>query len=201
VNFPSLLAVSIDVASPVTCIYAAWLVGLVFWAIAAIFTRRTVQQQSQSSQMGQGAIAGAGFVILLNNRIPLGPLDARFRPDLTVIAWAGFAITAVGIGVMAWSRIALGRNWSANVTIKQGHELVRSGPYAFVRHPLYSGVLLAMLGTAIAFGQLRGLVGFALTFAGWWLKSRTEEQFMLQQFGARYEQYRREVKALIPYVL
>jgi len=177
------------------------LIGLAFWVVAALFRRRTVHQQSQSSEFGQGAIAGAGFVILLNHHMPLGPLEARFLPNKPWIGWFGFAITVAGIIAMALSRIALRGNWSANVTIKQDHELVRSGPYAFVRHPLYSGVLLAMLGTAIGFGQIRGLAGFALTFAGWWLKLRTEEEFMLQQFGARYEQYRREVKALIPGLL
>lgn len=76
-----------------------------------------------------------------------------------------------------------------------------SGPCAIVRHPLYSGVLLAMLGTAMSLGQVRGFIAFLLTFGGWWLKSRTEERFMLEQFGAHYRQYQQQVKALIPYLL
>lgn len=87
------------------------------------------------------------------------------------------------------------------MAIKKDHELVRTGPYAAVRHPLYAGVLSAMLGTAIFFGEVRGFIAFSLTFVGWWLKSRSEERFMVQQFGDRYRQYQRQVKALIPNLL
>jgi protein-S-isoprenylcysteine O-methyltransferase Ste14 len=91
--------------------------------------------------------------------------------------------------------------WSAVVTIKRDHRIIRRGPYAVVRHPIYSAGLLALLGTAIAFGAVRGLIGFALVFIGWWLKSRLEETFLERQFGADYAQYKREVKGLIPFVL
>lgn len=190
-----------DVADLKTWIYGAWVVGLVFWAVAAIASKRTIRKQSPASELGQGALAGAGFVLLFNRQIELGPLELRLLPHSPVVACIGLALTIIGLGVMAWSRIVLGRNWSATVTIKKDHELVSSGPYAIVRHPLYAGVLLAMFGTAISFGDLRGFIAFFLTFAGWWLKSRTEERFMVKQFGARYLQYQQQVKALIPYLL
>jgi protein-S-isoprenylcysteine O-methyltransferase Ste14 len=87
------------------------------------------------------------------------------------------------------------------VTIKQNHQLIRQGPYAIVRHPIYSGFLLGMLGTALALGEWRGLAGLALAFIGWGTKSRMEENFMAGQFGSAYIEYQREVKALIPFVL
>ena len=99
------------------------------------------------------------------------------------------------------SRVFLGRNWSAMVTIKQDHEIIRRGPYALVRHPMYSGFLLAVLGTALAVGEVRGLLALGFVFLGLWLKLRTEEQFLTEQFGAQYIQYQRESKALIPFVL
>ncbi len=99
------------------------------------------------------------------------------------------------------ARIFLGRNWSAVVTIKQDHEIIRRGPYALVRHPMYSGFLLAMLGTAVAMGEVRGLLAIGLAFLGLWLKLRTEESFLVEQFGVQYVQYRQETKALIPFVL
>jgi protein-S-isoprenylcysteine O-methyltransferase len=182
-------------------IYGAWIAGLAFWAAASIASKRTTRKQSPASELGQGAIAGAGFVLLFNRQIPLGPLDLRLVPYSAAAAYMGFALTILGLGFMAWSRIVLGRNWSATVTIKKDHELVSSGPYAIVRHPLYAGVLLAMLGTAIFFGEIRGFIAFLSTFGGWWLKSRTEERFMVEQFGARYAQYQRQVKAFIPYLL
>ena len=184
-----------------TWIYGAWIAGLAFWALASIASKRTMRAQSPASEMGQGALAGAGFVLLFNRQIALGPLDWRLAPNFAALDYAGLALTILGLSFMAWSRIVLGRNWSATVTIKEDHELVSSGPYAIVRHPLYAGVLLAMLGTAIYFGQIRGFIAFLLTFAGWWLKSRTEEAFLVEQFGTRYLQYQKQVKALIPHVL
>lgn len=94
--------------------------GLAFWAVASIASKRTMRKQSPASELGRGAIAGAGFVFLFNRQIDLGPLEWRLVPNSTVIAYAGFAATILGLGVMAWSRIVLGRNWSAAVTIKQG---------------------------------------------------------------------------------
>ncbi len=182
-------------------IYGAWIAALAFWALASIASKRTVRTQSQASELGQGVLAGSGFVVLFNRQIALGALDWRVVPDVAVFAYAGLALTIAGLCFMAWSRVALGRNWSATVTIKEDHDLVRSGPYAIVRHPLYAGVLLAMFGTAIFFGQIRGFIAFCLTFGGWWLKSRTEEAFMVEHFGAPYRRYQERVKALIPYVL
>ena len=78
---------------------------------------------------------------------------------------------------------------------------MQKGPYAVVRHPIYSGGLLAMLGSALAFGEVRGLVALGLAFTGWWFKSRLEEEFMERQFGAQYVAYKQRVKALIPLVL
>jgi protein-S-isoprenylcysteine O-methyltransferase Ste14 len=187
--------------SALTLIYGAWIVGLAFWAAASIASKRTMRRQSTGSELGQGAIAGAGFVMLFNSQINLGPLEWRLIPNAPIpiyIRVCGHRFGPWRHGMVAhrpW------RNWSAAVTIKKDHELVSSGPYAIVRHPLYSGVLLAMLGTAVSLGKLRGFVAFLLTFGGWWLKSRTEERFMLEQFGGRYLQYQRQVKALIPYLL
>jgi protein-S-isoprenylcysteine O-methyltransferase len=94
----------------------------------------------------------------------------------------------------------LGGNWSASVTVKQDHRLVRRGPYTIVRHPIYTGLLLALLGTAVALGELRGLLGVVVAFAAWRAKSRMEEAFMRQEFGLEYATYQGEVKALVPFI-
>ena len=128
-------------------------------------------------------------------------LNASFVPPTMAFHWLGLLITALGLAFAVWARVHLGRNWSGTVTVKENHELIRSGPYGLVRHPIYSGFLLAMLGTAIAFGEIRGLIAFVLAFIAWRAKSLIEERFMLDQFGDRYARYKRDVKALIPFVL
>jgi protein-S-isoprenylcysteine O-methyltransferase Ste14 len=113
----------------------------------------------------------------------------------------GLIMVAAGLGFSVWARVYLGRNWSAVVTIKQDHELVRGGPYGLVRHPIYSGLLFALLGTAVAIGEWRGLVAFAAITVGFLIKMRVEERFMDESFGEQYARYRREVAALILFVL
>ena len=97
-----------------------------------------------------------------------------------------------------WARFYIGQNWSSAVTIKIGHELIRTGPYAWVRHPIYSGLLLAMIGTALACRETRGLLAIVLLWLGFWIKSRMEEGFMRKAFGPEYQEYSRSTGALIP---
>ena len=113
--------------------------------------------------------------------------------------WIGLALTAIGLGFAIAARWWLGRNWSGRVTIKQQHQLIQNGPYALVRHPIYAGFLLALLGTALVHSELRGLIGLALAALGWIFKLRIEEALLSQQFGDAYLQYQRHVKALIPF--
>ena len=95
----------------------------------------------------------------------------------------------------------LGRNWSRSVTIKQGHELITTGPYGVVRHPIYTGILAGFLGMAIAISQVRGFIVFLLIFFAFWLKFRMEEVWMRSQFGETYTTYARKTAALVPYLL
>ncbi len=186
-------------------IYDTWVAFAVIWLLSAGFSKKTARSQTLGSRFLQGLLAASGFILMFGWRTQLRPplrfLHARFLPGAPTFEWAGFVIMLAGFAIAIWARVVLGRNWSATITIKQDHEIVRRGPYAIVRHPIYSGILLAMLGTAIYFGTFQGLVALALTFCGWWLKSRMEEQFMLQQFGQQYREYQQEVKALIPFVL
>ena len=87
------------------------------------------------------------------------------------------------------------------MTIKEGHQLIRTGPYSVVRHPIYSGLLLAVIGTALVVGEVRGLVAVTIAFTAWLAKLRTEEAFLMEQFGSQYEEYRRHTRALVPFIL
>jgi protein-S-isoprenylcysteine O-methyltransferase Ste14 len=113
----------------------------------------------------------------------------------------GAALTIAGLLFAVWAREHLGRNWSHSVTIKQGHELITTGPYTAVRHPIYTGILIGFLGMAIAISQVRGFIAFALMFLGFWVKLRLEEQWMRTQFGESYATYSQKTAALVPYLL
>jgi protein-S-isoprenylcysteine O-methyltransferase Ste14 len=109
-------------------------------------------------------------------------------------------MTIAGVAFAIWARVTLGRNWSGTVTIKQDHELIRTGPYALVRHPIYTGIMFAVLGTAIFDGEIRSIILIVATFSLLIHKMRMEEQFMTEQFGSGYTNYRQNTKALVPFV-
>ena len=129
-----------------------------------------------------------------------GWLFQRFLTRSLTTFWIGTAITAAGLGFSAWARVHLGRNWSATVTVKQDHELIRTGPYAIVRHPS-RWVLFGFIGTALAIGQWRGVVAVVIVFVAFWRKLRLEERWDGETFGEDYRGYRARTKALVPYLL
>jgi len=121
-----------------------------------------------------------------------------FTPTL-ILGWAGALLTAIGIGFAIWARVNLGRNWSSRPTVKEQHELVTTGPYAYVRHPIYSGIMLAALGTALVtsiFG-IGMLIFISIFFA---LRMNKEEKIMLELFPEQYPEYQKQTKRLVPFV-
>lgn len=128
-------------------------------------------------------------------------LGARMYPASLPIALLGALLVIGGVFFACWARYVIGSNWSSEVQVKQGHELIERGPYAYVRHPIYTGLLLAFLGTAMAIGEWRGLLSLAIVAASFWFKLRLEERWMRENFGQAYTDYMRRVKALIPGVL
>jgi len=129
-------------------------------------------------------------------------LGDRFLPVVSWRVWGvvGVALNFAGLLFTVWARVHLGRNWSGAVTLKQDHELITSGPYRIVRHPIYTGLLLAFAGLAVARGEWRSILGLVIMALSFWLKLRIEERLMVEQFGSAYETYRRRVNALIPFV-
>jgi protein-S-isoprenylcysteine O-methyltransferase Ste14 len=125
----------------------------------------------------------------------------RFLPSVPGLPLAGLALTITGCAFAIWARLTLGANWSGRATVKAGHELVIKGPYALARHPIYTGLLLASVGTGLAIGEWRCLLGLALLAIVFIAKIGQEEKLMLQTFPEAYPRYRRCVKALIPGLL
>jgi protein-S-isoprenylcysteine O-methyltransferase Ste14 len=182
-------------------ILIVWIIVGLVWLAASASLKSVARTEPVGSRLFHILGIAVAFLLLFDSHMNVAVLDHRFVPDTPAVWWNGFALTVAGAALAIWARLLLGANWSATVTVKQDHELMRTGPYSIVRHPIYSGFLLAMLGTAIAFGEVRGLIALVLAFIAWRVKSLVEERFMIDQFGEQYVHYKRDVKALIPFVL
>jgi protein-S-isoprenylcysteine O-methyltransferase Ste14 len=176
-----------------------WIAWLVYWAIAAIGAKPTIRRESFGSRMSYVLPLLVGAALLAPPHLA-APFDARFVPLSPLLFWIAAALVGAGLAFTVAARITLGRNWSANVTLKHDHELVRAGPYRIVRHPIYTGLLAALAGTALGIGEWRALVALGFFAASFLRKMAIEERFMADQFGAAYARYAAEVPALIPFV-
>jgi protein-S-isoprenylcysteine O-methyltransferase Ste14 len=180
---------------------AVWVVFLVYWRIKAAGTKSVQRLEPAAPRILRALAFVIAIFLLSTTRIPLRWLyrelwTAGFWPF-----WLGAAVTVASLLFAVWARVYLGGNWSSEVTIKQDHELITTGPYAVVRHPIYTGILGGLLGTAIALSEVRGFISFALIFVVLWLKLRMEEQWMRSQFGETYATYAQQTSALVPYLL
>jgi protein-S-isoprenylcysteine O-methyltransferase Ste14 len=180
---------------------AVWIAFLLYWQIKATDTKTTQRLEPAASRILRVLIFLIAIALLSTTRIPLRWLYLPLWPSGFWPFWLGAALTVAGILFAVWAREHLGRNWSRSVTIKQGHELITTGPYAVVRHPIYTGILTGFLGMAIAISQVRGFIVFVLIFLAFWFKFRMEEKWMRSQFGETYSTYARKTAALVPYLL
>jgi protein-S-isoprenylcysteine O-methyltransferase Ste14 len=178
-----------------------WAAYLLYWRAVAYNVKTTQRLEPLASRIFRTVLFLAAIALLLFQKIPIPWLYWQFYPYSLLNFWGGAAITVAGLLFAIWARRHLGRNWSHSVTIKADHQLIETGPYALVRHPIYTGLLTGFLGTAIAVAQPRGVIAFALIFIALWVKLRLEEAWMRENFGAAYEEYSRRSAMLVPYVL
>lgn len=183
---------------PISLIGYAWEILGALWLAGLAFTKRTVRSQSNISRLFQIALALFGFSLLGGRWFRDGWLGTRFLPAAPGLEVAGLALTIAGCAFAIWARLALGSNWSGRASVKAGHELIVRGPYALARHPIYTGLLLASAGTALAMAEWRCLLGLVLLAVVFTAKIGQEERLMLQTFPEAYPRYRQRVKALIP---
>jgi protein-S-isoprenylcysteine O-methyltransferase len=181
-------------------IYICWALFLATWVLWGVTAKQVRRRQSGVSRLVQSIVTIPAFWLLFASRARTAPLNFPILPYTPVTAPAALALTVIGFGIAIWARLHLGGNWSATVTVKEEHALIQTGPYAYVRHPIYSGFTLGAMGLAILNGDLFSLAGIALMLFGWFLKFRLEERFMIEEFGDTYLSYKRNVKALIPFV-
>jgi protein-S-isoprenylcysteine O-methyltransferase Ste14 len=181
---------------------AVWIAWIVYWRISAAGVKSAQRRESPASRAAHLVPILIAALLLWVNPIPGGGvLFERFLPRSYGAYWTGTLLLALGLAYSVWARVTIGRNWSATVTVKEDHELVRSGPYARVRHPIYSGLLLGFIGTAIVRGEWRGVLAALIVLAALWRKLRLEERWMTETFGDEYRHYREHTAALIPYLL
>jgi protein-S-isoprenylcysteine O-methyltransferase Ste14 len=177
-----------------------WLLWVAGWTISAFRTKRVIRTEGIGSRLLHLIPLGLGVVLLTVPRAGGPWLAIRIYPPTLWSFWIGTALVAFGIGFAVWARVHLAGNWSGSVTLKQDHSLTRTGPYRLVRHPIYTGLLTAILGSVIAEADWRGLVGLTLITLSFLRKITVEERFLAAQFGDTYARYRAEVPALIPWM-
>jgi protein-S-isoprenylcysteine O-methyltransferase Ste14 len=175
-----------------------WLTFFGLWMVAALFTKRSVERISWQRGLRYGIPVVIGYYLMFSSELDIPWLQHRFLPRSEALDICAIVVTITGMLFAVWARVYLGRNWSSAPTIKEQHELICTGPYRLVRHPIYTGILMAMVGTFLANGKVRGLLAVFFVWLGWTIKSRMEEEFMMRTFGAQYEEYRRTTGALIP---
>jgi protein-S-isoprenylcysteine O-methyltransferase Ste14 len=179
-----------------------WIIFLAIMFIPAL-TASVPAERRSSRYIGQSCILVIIVVILIIilSRFGAGALVFRLIPDSPLAGVAGVLFAITGLSFSLWARFHLGRYWSSMVMIKVGHQLIRTGPYRIVRNPIYSGILLAFAGAAVAIGELPAFIALLIGIASIWVKVKAEEEILLEKFGEEYRQYKREVKALIPFIV
>jgi protein-S-isoprenylcysteine O-methyltransferase Ste14 len=185
---------------PIVLLFAIiWIGWLLSWVAAAFWRAPTQKRAAPRKAWLSYALMIGGAVLLFH------PTSLFNEPRLWYVGFGGgyvlAALAIVGIMFAWWARIHLGRLWSNAVTLNQGHRIIDTGPYALVRHPIYTGMIISILATATAQATVTGLLGAAMIAMGCWLKARVEERFLTDELGAEaYGGYRRRVPMLVPFI-
>jgi protein-S-isoprenylcysteine O-methyltransferase Ste14 len=175
---------------------AMWIAWVVYWLVAARDTKRTRWRQKLGPESLHGIPLLLCAALLVSPRWP-AMLTGHILPGGAALPLVGTALVAAGLALAVWARVHLGRNWSGKVVVKVDHALIRTGPYRTIRHPIYTGLLLALFGTALAIGEWRGFLALALGLVGILFRVHAEETRMTETFP-EYTAYKRESSALVP---
>jgi protein-S-isoprenylcysteine O-methyltransferase Ste14 len=177
-------------------IFAFWAVFILYWIISAIGVKKNVRTDEWRRDAGIRIFLIIIVVILLQLSEFWRIFSYQFPISVQAI---GVVLCAMGLACAIWARVHLGKNWSGMPSIKEGHELVTSGPYHLVRHPIYTGMLLALFGSALVAGVI-WLAVFMIFTANFFYRIPVEERYMMQLFPDQYAEYKKRTKALIPFV-
>ena len=177
-------------------IQVAWIITALYFLVSMLFTNRIRRRESGGARVLDRVLLLAGYFMLFWI-IPGSTRQHFMRPNAQFAA-AGVALTYLGLSLTLWSRIRLGRYWSGVVALKQDHRLIQVGPYRIVRHPLYTGIILAAFGMVLAFTTWNSLLGVAFLIACFERRAHIEDALLAAEFGAEFEIYRQRTGRLLP---
>jgi len=180
---------------PIVLSLAEWSALTFFWRAAAKKASPAKSSESRKSRRVHQTLLNTALLLVA---LPIRGPRPRPLPDAIWIAWLGLGIQTASAVLAVRARQHLASQWSGEITIKVDHELIRSGPYRFVRHPIYTGILGMFLGAAIVSGGWQGILGLGMSCGAYWRKIRLEEANLRKAFGPVYDAYRRETGSLIP---
>ncbi len=184
--------------TPSLALIGLWVAWGLSWMLASVWTSRTATALPLNSQLGYRLITIAGAVLLAFGQRPIGGHSAPWW-NMAGQSWLLVALVACGFVFCWWARLHLGRMWSSSVTRKADHRVIDTGPYALVRHPIYTGLIIAALATAVFEASSIAFAGVGLIVLGCWLKAELEERFLRQQLGAEaYDAYAQRTGMLVP---
>jgi len=177
---------------------APWYAAGIYWLLSAPRVKQTKVAEGLSDRLLHTGLMALAFLLLSSRRLDLGPFGLRFIPENAWVRCAGIVLTFIGVGIAIWARYSLGQYWSARVTLKIDHQLIRSGPYACVRHPIYAGLIVAMAGTALVVGEWRAVIGVLLGLIEFSRKAVKEETLLATELDDDYQEYRKHAGFLTP---
>jgi len=180
---------------------ALWLAWAIGWLASSRWSSAEKRRQTSRERRFHLAEMAVAVGLFSFPALGYGLLGRWIFPRTEASFMIGAALLVIGLGFTVWARLSLGRNWSGYVTLKAGHRLIVSGPYALVRHPIYTGLLCAMLGTTIAIDEWRAVLALIIATQTFVRKLRLEERWLAEEFGSEYGTYRNGVKALVPWLI
>ena len=186
--------------TPLSLIRLAWILWLISWFAAAAWSERTVRRPAVRREVLYRVLTVTGAMLMFGFNPGGVGADTPLWPVAPAIAWLLAGLVVCGFLFMWWARIHLGQLWSSSVTRKEHHHVVDTGPYAVVSHPIYTGLLVAIVGTMLIRVTIITLIGSAVIAAGIYVKARLEEEFLRQQLGDSYADYARRVPMLVPFL-
>lgn len=166
--------------------FGCWVILWLYWLISARTQKAAKKREPTSERLRQILPMTASYILLFQPITGYGWLGLRFVSRQQDVELAGLLLTALGVAFAIWARAHLGANWSAAVSIRADHELIRTGPYHRIRHPIYTGMILAAAGTALVVGEVRALVAVAICLTAFYLKASKEERWLAQEFGEKF---------------